>query len=56
MTVIATGFENGQPYRTDRSASRPSGLPFAAPETNESGARIPEFLRQRQMRADASDN
>ena len=58
VTVIATGFENGQPYRSERSASRPTGLSFSAPEPSETGARIPEFLRQRVMRSEpgTSDN
>jgi len=52
VTVIATGFENGQPYRSERASSRPTGMSFSAPESNDAGARIPEFLRQRQMRSD----
>ena len=56
VTVIATGFENGQPYLSERPASRPSGLSFSAPESSETGARIPEFLRQRQLRSDASES
>ena len=49
VTVIATGFDQGQQYRQDRSSSR--GLPSqpARREPEESGARIPEFLRQRQQ-------
>ncbi|MAS27774.1 MAG: cell division protein FtsZ [Synechococcus sp. TMED187] len=55
VTVIATGFENGQPYRNERAKSRPSAMSFAAPDPTESGARIPEFLRQRQMRSDSGE-
>ena len=53
VTVIATGFENGQPYRTDRSVARSAASSFAAADSQDSGARIPEFLRQRQQRNDA---
>ena len=54
VTVIATGFENGQQYRSERSVSRPAVSPTATdPQRliNENGARIPEFLRQRQQQA-----
>ena len=53
VTVIATGFEKGQPYRTDRSVDRSAASSFAAADSQDSGARIPEFLRQRQQRNDA---
>ena len=50
VTVIATGFENGQPYRSERRASTNATPSFSpAPEA---GASIPEFLRQRQLRRD----
>jgi cell division protein FtsZ len=54
VTVIATGFTDGNPYRSERSSTRSAVSPFQpssstniAPET---GARIPDFLRQRQQR------
>ena len=49
VTVIATGFDQGQQYRRDRSSA--SGLPVQPQrrEIEENGARIPEFLRQRQQ-------
>ena len=47
VTVIATGFENKQPYRSERSRSVPGILNRGEPEEN--GARIPEFLRRRQQ-------
>ena len=50
VTVIATGFENGQPYRTERSVPRAASSAFSPSESQDSGARIPEFLRQRQQR------
>ncbi|MEB3159121.1 MAG: cell division protein FtsZ [Synechococcus sp.] len=57
VTVIATGFENnGQPYRSERTTSRSNGLSFSAPAPTETGARIPEFLRQRQLRSESSDH
>ena len=50
VTVIATGFDQGQQYRRERSSA--SGLPTQPKvrEIDESGARIPEFLRQRQQK------
>jgi cell division protein FtsZ len=49
VTVIATGFDQGQQYRRERSGS--TGLPTQPlhREMEENGARIPEFLRQRQQ-------
>ena len=47
VTVIATGFENKQPYRSERSRSMPKMANRVEPEEN--GARIPEFLRRRQQ-------
>ncbi len=53
VTVIATGFEGDQPYRSraERSINKmtPQSI-YNPPEVNESGARIPEFLRKRQPR------
>ena len=56
VTVIATGFENGQPYRTERSVPRAATSAFSPAESQDSGARIPEFLRQRQQRQDGGQN
>ena len=53
VTVIATGFEGNQPYRSERSINKiASQSIYSQPEANESGARIPEFLRKRQPRND----
>jgi cell division protein FtsZ len=54
VTVIATGFTDGNPYRSERSTTRTPVSAFE-PSSNtnispESGARIPDFLRQRQQR------
>jgi len=51
VTVIATGFDQGQQYRRERSGS--TGLPTQPlrREIEENGARIPEFLRQRQQQS-----
>ena len=58
VTVIATGFENGQQYRSDRpiarSAPTPQTFENQQPEANDNGARIPDFLRQRQQGGDRS--
>ena len=48
VTVIATGFENGHQYRNERSSAVGVARPSRREEEDESGARIPEFLRQRQ--------
>ena len=53
VTVIATGFENNHSYRSERSRSTVSS-PAIPIQQDESGARIPEFLRQRQQRTDES--
>ena len=54
VTVIATGFTDGNPYRSERSTTRASVSAFEPSSTAniapESGARIPDFLRQRQQR------
>ena len=53
VTVIATGFEGNQPYRSERSINKiASQSIYSQPAANESGARIPEFLRKRQPRND----
>ena len=52
-TVIATGVEGNQPYRSERSINKiASQSIYSQPEANDSGARIPEFLRKRQPRND----
>ena len=48
VTVIATGFENGHQYRNERSSAVGVARPSRREVEDESGARIPEFLRQRQ--------
>lgn len=53
VTVIATGFDSGTPYRNERPAlSFADGTAFSAPETpkpmrEEKGAKIPPFLLNR---------
>ena len=48
VTVIATGFEQGQQYKSPRTVNR--SIPNAIDRRDdENGARIPEFLRQRQQ-------
>ena len=61
VTVIATGFDSGAPYRNERPAvSFASGTAFnpapAAPTsgTEERGAKIPPFLLNRQSRGEDS--
>ena len=56
VTVIATGFENGNPYRSERSNVRPAVSDFQVSTSAEpeAGARIPDFLRQRQQRQNNS--
>jgi cell division protein FtsZ len=48
VTVIATGFENNQTYRSERT-NRVSSNPLSPQIAEENGARIPEFLRRRQQ-------
>ena len=48
VTVIATGFENNQTYRSER-ANRVTNNPLSPQIAEENGARIPEFLRRRQQ-------
>ena len=55
VTVIATGFESDQPYRSERSIPKPAPVPYSAPDPSDAGARIPEFLRQRQSRQETTD-
>jgi cell division protein FtsZ len=53
VTVIATGFESGATYRSERSAA--AGYPPAAgyaPSPEPKGAKIPPFLLNRQGRGD----
>ena len=48
VTVIATGFENNQTYRSERT-NRVVNNRLSAQIAEENGARIPEFLRRRQQ-------
>ena len=48
VTVIATGFENTQTYRSERT-NRVAKNPLSPQIAEENGARIPEFLRRRQQ-------
>ena len=48
VTVIATGFENNQTYRSERT-NRVVNNPLSPQIAEENGARIPEFLRRRQQ-------
>ena len=48
VTVIATGFENNQTYRSERT-NRVAKNPLSPQISEENGARIPEFLRRRQQ-------
>ncbi len=56
VTVIATGFEGKQSYRNERMRNRlaPQSL-TSKNEPREAGARIPEFLRQRQLRKEGGN-
>ena len=50
VTVIATGFEQGQQYKSQRTVNR--SIPGVVERRNdENGARIPDFLRQRQQQS-----
>ncbi len=51
VTVIATGFESGTPYRAER-ASFATTAPTFTSTLEERGAKIPPFLRNRQGRVD----
>ncbi len=51
VTVIATGFENNQSYRSERT-NRATNNPLSPQIAEENGARIPEFLRRRQQEND----
>ena len=48
VTVIATGFENNQTYRSERTNRVANNL-LSPQIAEENGARIPEFLRRRQQ-------
>ena len=53
VTVIATGFEQGQQYKSQRTVNR--SIPGVVERRNdENGARIPDFLRQRQQQSGES--
>ena len=52
-TVIATGFESNQSYRAERPVNRlipQTKSAGSSPGTDGGGAKIPDFLRQRQLR------
>ena len=48
VTVIATGFESGAPYRTERTVVSFAGTPLFKSSQEERGAKIPPFLLNRQ--------
>ena len=48
VTVIATGFESGAPYRTERTVISFAGTPLFSSNQEERGAKIPPFLLNRQ--------
>jgi len=54
VTVIATGFESGAPYRSERTAAAAGFTPAAgySATPEEKGAKIPPFLLNRQGRGD----
>jgi cell division protein FtsZ len=55
VTVIATGFESGAPYRSERALSTPSFAPsatYTASASEDKGAKIPPFLLNRQGQND----
>jgi cell division protein FtsZ len=52
VTVIATGFESGSAYRSERKASTAFAPVLEEPTVPERGAKIPPFLVNRQARLD----
>lgn len=48
VTVIATGFESGAPYRNERAVVSFAGTPLFSNTQEERGAKIPPFLLNRQ--------
>jgi len=48
VTVIATGFESGAPYRTERTVVSFAGSQLFSSNQEERGAKIPPFLLNRQ--------
>ena len=48
MTVIATGFESGAPYRTERTVVSFASKPLFTNNQEDRGAKIPPFLLNRQ--------
>jgi cell division protein FtsZ len=48
VTVIATGFESGAPYRTERTVVSFASRPLFTNSQEERGAKIPPFLLNRQ--------
>ena len=52
VTVIATGFENGQQYKSEKPSFKSinkHSITHSKKSNIEYGAKIPEFLRQRQQ-------
>jgi cell division protein FtsZ len=55
VTVIATGFDSGTPYRADRPSFAASAGGFMAGASEERGAKIPPFLLNRQSKPAEQD-
>jgi cell division protein FtsZ len=51
VTVIATGFESGAPYRSERTTVSFAGTTLFSSPQEERGAKIPPFLLNRQSQA-----
>ena len=51
VTVIATGFESGAPYRSERTTVSFAGTTLFSSNQEERGAKIPPFLLNRQSQA-----
>ena len=51
VTVIATGFESGAPYRSERTTVSFAGTTLFSSNQEERGAKIPPFLLNRQTQA-----
>ncbi len=56
VTVIATGFESNQPYRSQKNRGKASSQSiYNPPDIKEPGPGIPDFLRLRQIRKDENN-
>ena len=55
VTVIATGFEGNQPYRSAARGKINAQQLYNKSVSKEPGASIPEFLRLRQLRKDGGN-